>query len=601
MKITSIYYWCFLWILFGFCTTATARPKEWKLRKVTIQGNQTFKRGELKTLIELKKFWIFSSKKYSDAKLRSDISSLTRFYRSQGFFAADIQSSVTADSLRRNVSIDINIEEGVRTNISSIHLLQNRSVLDSSILEKLKSKPNSPLILPLLDKDAEYLRVQLTNKGFLKASVKPDLTVDSVKQNASVTFVVQVGPMICVDTILLSGNNHVHSKVLRRELAFSKGDTLTSKKIRTSEQQLYKTNLFNFAQIEPTLGDASNPEELSLLPDSSYPVRVLVQQADFFRIEGGVGYGTDENLRASLQTSYANVFQIGHSLAFKGKYSQKIRSADVIYGIPWLFGLPLQFNSTVYLNQHDDYEDTYYGIFRGLRLTAGRTTTFNLTYQFLMNWEEVNELEAKSDSLLPELPTKSVGATISYDTRNDLINPSKGIFNSLETEISGIMGNSNQFIRIYDDFRFYWKSGPVIFGTGIKAGWVQTYGESKTIPPQERFYTGGARSVRGFSENYLKVEASGAAQSSNFMFTANLLDIRYPLFWWFQGALFLDAGNVWQYASHRDLFNDLRWSAGPGLRLNTPIAVVRFDVGFKLDRKTGENRYELHFDLGQPF
>ncbi len=591
--------WIIFLILLGILSEVSAKANDWRLKKITISGNKTFKTSELKTLIDLKKKWYRRSPRFSSSKLRSDISSLIRFYRSQGFYAVDVNQSVKRDSTKYRVTVEISIDEGERTRISAIELSQKRSVLENSILTKLKSQPHCPLLISELDSDVDFLKSELANKGFLKAKVEPRLEVDTSKSNAKVIFIVNEGPLINVDTIILSGNKHVHSRVLTRELNFGKGDTLTIRKIRSSEQKLYKTNLFNFVQIEPVVKTDSSGD--SSVSQSSFPVKVMVQQADFFRIEGGVGYGTADGPRASLRTSYANVFQIGHSLTFNGKYSVKLQNAEVIYGVPWFLGLPLQFNNTVYLERHDDFKDTYYGVFRGIRFSVGRTTNFNLAYQLLVNWEEINNLRAKNDSHLPELPTKSIGVRISYDSRNNLINPSKGILNSIETEVSGLTGNSNQFTKITDDFRFYWNVGAVVVGSGLKVGWIKTFGQSIAIPPQERFYVGGARSVRGFSENNLKVELPGQLQNSNIMFTANLLDIRFPLFWWFQGAAFIDAGNVWQYVDYDKIFKDLRWAAGPGIRLNTPLAVVRFDVGFKLNRKAGEDLYELHFDLGQPF
>lgn len=591
--------WVIILILAGILSEVSAKPVDWRLAKVTISGNKTFKTSELKTLMGLKKKWFRRPSRFSSSKLRSDISSLIRFYRSQGFFAIDVSRTITRDSTRHRVSVELLIEEGERTRIVSTSLLQNQAILEDSIVEKLKSLPQCPLIIAELESDAEYLKSELENRGYLKAQVKPQLEVDSSNNNAMITFVVNQGPLISVDTIILSGNKHVHSRVLTRELEFGKGDTLTTRKIRLSEQNLYRTNLFNFAQIEPVIESDSLKDSAAY--KSSFPIKVMVRQADFFRIEGGVGYGTADGPRASLRTSYANVFQIGHSLTFNGKYSAKLQNAEVIYEVPWFLALPLQFNSTLYLKRHDDYKDTYYGIFHGIRFSVGRTTDFNLAYQFLLNWEEVNNLRAKNDSHLPELPTKSIGVRVSYDSRNNLINPSKGVLNSFETEVSGLTGNSNQFMKISDDFRYYCSAGPVIIGSGFKVGWIKKFGQSISIPPQERFYVGGARSVRGFSENYLKVDLPGNLQHTNIMLTANLLDIRFPLFWWFQGAAFIDAGNVWQSINYDNVFKDLRWAAGPGIRLNTPIAVVRFDVGFKLNRKPGEGLYEFHLDLGQPF
>ena len=69
-------------------------------------------------------------------------------------------------------------------------------------------------------------------------------------------------------------------------------------------------------------------------------------------------------------------------------------------------------------------------------------------------------------------------------------------------------------------------------------------------------------------------------------------------------AFFLDGGNVFNRAREVD-FGQLRGSAGFGVRYKSPIGPIRFDVGFKLDRRTVAGRLEpghaFHFSIGQAF
>ena len=115
-----------------------------------------------------KKKRFLRSPRFSSSKLRSDVSSLIRFYRSQGFFAVDIHRSVNRDSLKHRVYVELFIDEGERTRISAIDLSQKRSILETSILTKLKSQPHCPLLMSDLDSDADFLKSELANKGFLK-------------------------------------------------------------------------------------------------------------------------------------------------------------------------------------------------------------------------------------------------------------------------------------------------------------------------------------------------------------------------------------------------------------------------------------------------
>ncbi len=77
-------------------------------------------------------------------------------------------------------------------------------------------------------------------------------------------------------------------------------------------------------------------------------------------------------------------------------------------------------------------------------------------------------------------------------------------------------------------------------------------------------------------------------------------ELRFPIYKRLSGAVFLDLGNVYSKAYDLDPFN-VRKSAGFGLRFNTPFVLVRFDWGFKLDRRPGESLSEVFFSIGQAF
>lgn len=77
-------------------------------------------------------------------------------------------------------------------------------------------------------------------------------------------------------------------------------------------------------------------------------------------------------------------------------------------------------------------------------------------------------------------------------------------------------------------------------------------------------------------------------------------ELRFPMFWIFDGVGFVDIGNV--FPSLNDFkFSELRKTAGFGLRLRTPALMLRFDYGFKLDRRPGESRGAFFFSIGQAF
>jgi outer membrane translocation and assembly module TamA len=70
----------------------------------------------------------------------------------------------------------------------------------------------------------------------------------------------------------------------------------------------------------------------------------------------------------------------------------------------------------------------------------------------------------------------------------------------------------------------------------------------------------------------------------------------------FGAAVFIDGGNVFDRTTEFD-FGELRGSTGFGLRYRSPIGPIRFDVGFKMDRRAvaggTESPRALHFSIGQ--
>ncbi len=97
------------------------------------------------------------------------------------------------------------------------------------------------------------------------------------------------------------------------------------------------------------------------------------------------------------------------------------------------------------------------------------------------------------------------------------------------------------------------------------------------------------------------------------------VEARFPLVWILGGAVFMDAGNVWERPQDITLerlftvtgpnagYSDMRYSVGAGIRFSTPVGPVRFDYGWKLRRAKPEEsdlsstRGTFHFSLGQAF
>lgn len=584
-----------------------AQGKPWRVRAITLSGNRTFKRSELLALLDLQPALFKKRPRYSKGRLNSDIESLILFYRNQGFLQVAVEGRVARrDTLRKRVFLDFSVEEGVRTTITSVIY---RHPPDSTLSKKLKCRVGKPLVFSAIAIDEKTLRSTRARKGYIHAVTTSSLSIDTAAAEATITFSTTDGPKVVVDSIVLLGLKKCKPKVVSRELRFAAGDTLSLAAIRASEMQLYKTGLFNSVYIEPGTDSTGNAAD-DTLPAVSRPVTVSVREADFFRLKLGIGYGNEDGARGSFETSYYNFFRSGHRGTLKGNASWKIQQIQSTYSTPWFLGIPLKFDVSLYYNRFND-KVKFRGSFWGTLLSLEHSFSEISTAQLWTKFEDV--LWINTDNLPGEFPrnnTQSFGVDFTFDTRNDLLNPATGVYSLIKGEVAGLAGiNSNQFVKFTADNRLYWKMGPFSCGSALKLGWANPYGKSTQVPIQDQFFAGGSRSVRGFKENFLSTyfdttDSAWHAKSGRAMLTANLLEVRFPILWWINGAVFADAGILhdnFLAVTMPTLLKEISWTAGPGLRVNTPLAIIRFDLGFKLNKKPEESLTQWHLDVGQSF
>ena len=163
-------------------------------------------------------------------------------------------------------------------------------------------------------------------------------------------------------------------------------------------------------------------------------------------------------------------------------------------------------------------------------------------------------------------------------------------------------------------------------------GIAYPYGNSDVLPFEKRYFTGGANSMRGWGVRELGPGSfRGTDGRIDFINqTGDLkldfsLEYRAPLFWKFDGAVFVDAGNIWTLRAYEEqpggqfrfdtFYKQIAVAYGLGLRLNFSYFILRFDMGMKAVNPaytTQQEHYAIfhpdfsrdfsfHFAVGLPF
>lgn len=153
-----------------------------------------------------------------------------------------------------------------------------------------------------------------------------------------------------------------------------------------------------------------------------------------------------------------------------------------------------------------------------------------------------------------------------------------------------------QFLKADGEYRFNHyvnQINTIVFRFFVGMGYP--YGNMKVLPFEEAYFCGGANGIRAWHSRTLGPGAYSASDRypnnvGDFKLEANV-EYRFKLFWMLEGALFMDAGNVWNINKYEDrpgtklkadFFKQIAVGTGLGLRLDANYFLLRFDIGLKM-------------------
>ncbi|WP_343330867.1 BamA/TamA family outer membrane protein [Polaribacter staleyi] len=234
--------------------------------------------------------------------------------------------------------------------------------------------------------------------------------------------------------------------------------------------------------------------------------------------------------------------------------------------------------------------------------------TFSFTYNEMLN-------AAKSHQFYLQSTLDVAGNSIS-------------LFDKKTTETNTFLGlEYAQYAKADVDVRYHYNFGPKkeqTIATRIFAGYGYAYGNSDVIPFVKQYYSGGPYSVRAFSirslgpgtynDNDTNTASSFFDKTGNVRLEANL-EYRFPIYSFLKGAVFADAGNVWNTVSNSDFndsdgnvrdkftsnfINELGMGAGFGLRIDVQGFVIRFDLAAPFHDPSLEEGKRWDFRADEP-
>ena len=208
----------------------------------------------------------------------------------------------------------------------------------------------------------------------------------------------------------------------------------------------------------------------------------------------------------------------------------------------------------------------------------------------------------RTTSSLLDLTVRIARLTTSalVDRRNDPFDPVRGWFSSANMELSRPgLGSELSFLKSYlQVYQFAPLRRGVVLASAARVGLARTFRDEDLIP-SEQFFAGGATTVRGYREDDLGPRSIfGDAEGGAALFVANS-EVRFPIYRWIRGVGFVDLGDI--YPTVGDLLTSVQVSTGGGIRLNTPVGLLRFDLGVPVNPRPIDPKWRFHFGLGHAF
>ncbi|MCF7825205.1 MAG: outer membrane protein assembly factor BamA [Candidatus Marinimicrobia bacterium] len=570
---------------------------QFKIHKVEFTGNKTYKDDALHKVIMSRPSRLFFPVIYNEDIFVDDLDGLKNFYQRRGFLKMDIPDyNVLRDSAKMRVNIQLTLEEGERTVIDAISYLGNTSIPDSILVMVSGIKDNDPFDADVIEKAQLTMLRYYADRGYLEAEVKPSWSLDSWALHAILDFDIDAGQQYRVGDIRIKGLEKTIPGVVIREVTLKPGEIVSYSKILKSQRNLYLTGLFESVFIDPEINQA-----LQDTAKQDLVIGLKENQAGAFNIS--FGYGSVEGLRAKSEFTQNNVKGTAKKIGLTGQISHIQRLIVLSHTNPrirdsfWRMDASLKYDlqfQPVY-----DLESYAWGLAVQRQLDQFISVTFSLR-------DEFNQLSnVKLDTLSGEGTddVHSLKLRLSRDTRNNLFNPKQGSLIEWENEVAGgPVTSSNSFYRSIFKARWF---KPVldnsVFGSAIEAGFVTSLSGNLTISLQERFYSGGPSSLRGYA--YREVgphDLNNNAKGGFYKLIWNVFELRIPVYKDFSIATFSDIGNVWW--DYHDISKG-KWAVdyGVGFHYNTPIGVVRVDIGFPVGNIPVNDRVRFNFSMGYAF
>ena len=621
------------------------------LTDIYVSGTKYYSELEIKRFIMSSEIdcvsWANQSGLFREEMINQDLSVITQHYLKKGYikvFVDKPEVTLIHNPDYSRVDVRLNISEGDQYFIGKIEV--SGDVLgDQEMLKEDLLLEEGEIYNPFLqNRDRSGISEIYHEQGYAFVRVIPETVINEETKIVDVNFRVVKGEKAYIGRLEIAGNVETRDHVIRREFEVQEEELFNGKKLLRSQQNI---NRLGFFQSGVLLERSPRDQENNML---DILARLKETQTGTFQAQ--LGYSDFSGFSGGVTISKGNLLGTGRTLRFSAQFAEQSvqQKFDATLIDPRLFDSQVSgsiFTSRSKLGDSTEFErgiitENNYGFSLGMPL-------YFRDLRFGTQISALDRLFSGSDT---DLFKRSVSPSLTYNTVNHPVFPSAGIKTSIRMIQTGTPFGGNIRLREYQlQYQQFWALNTdntfILMAKG-RLGLLQEQGSSP-IPSEDRYRLGGIDSVRGHYYYNISGPYGSSEQRNNIAYrvitdelgyqqtktydsrTVGLnsselqelksggiservfnLELLFPLSQdensFVRGVLFMDAGNVNAESRQYQLldetepeFFDLRKSAGFGVRVITPMGVLRFEYGSKLDKRPSETPDRFEFTVSGLF
>lgn len=586
----------------------------------------------------------------SNDRLRADRETIRERLIDLGYRSARVESRLAVSPNDDDLVVVFDVVKGPRSTVEDIVVRGNTLIEAAQLREVAPVKPGDFFSDSGAREGADRIRDFYTARGYLDAKAEVSL-VELPGDRVRLIYDLSEGLRAVAQQVTVTGQTITREASIRRFFHFQPGEVLTPRMLRDTVRDLYETAAFREVNIRT--------EPIPAADEVARQVNVRVTEAQPLQLFYGLGYSTDTGPRGTVQLTHTNLFGRVFSGSLRLLASRVDQLAQVSLtdlrpgGAKWPTTVSAFYNRDAdvrpfvrrRLVDGEEQPSTPGQSFGINRFTAfiqtqrklSDLTAIRFRYSFenskLFNLENIPDIEVTRNERAIRLGALSAGYT--RETRDNALWPTRGhLFSADYSFAARALGGNESYNKLFAGYQRYdtppWLGGTTVALSG-RVGLAKLFAVTdrdgdgvisepeRVLPINERFFAGGATTLRGFRFEEAGPQAVLEPRNPNELPTlvpvgGNALmifnlELHYPLTRRWYVVPFYDWGNVFRRVGDIN-FAGMTNSVGLGLRFNTPIGPIGVDYGFLIDppfyvTASGgvirQRRGAFHVRIGQPF